>query len=227
MAVWCPGAPRHQNAEPFNSLACFSPRCFWNTRIPPCRLDGDGAVATPQVACGARHTLALTQRGAAFAAGWNRFGQLGVGARDRASRRTPTRVAGPWNPRGAEHAAERACAASASARGTHPTAQEWAGAGGGRDAGPVGRACEDESRDGRVHRADAAGCGADPEDPPDVECRDNQGQAEAERASVDLDRGAETGHELLGGSAGGKLQEARVLDVVCGWWHSLFIVEFV
>ncbi|KAK9845284.1 hypothetical protein WJX81_002356 [Elliptochloris bilobata] len=52
-----------------------------------------------KVACGARHTLALTQRGVAFATGWNRFGQLGVGRSDRASRHEAARVVGPWIPR--------------------------------------------------------------------------------------------------------------------------------
>ncbi len=47
-----------------------------------------------QVACGARHTLLLTQHGAAFATGWNCFGQLGVGRGDRASRCVAARVAG-------------------------------------------------------------------------------------------------------------------------------------
>ena len=179
------------------------------------------------MACGARHTLALTQRGAAFATGWNRFGQLGVGARDRASRRAATRVAGLWEPRGAQHAAERACAASAGARDTHAAAQQGAGADGGNgDAGLAGLACGGESR--KLQGADAAGCGADAEKPPSMECRDSQEQAEVERGVVDLiKRCAGTAQEQLEGSAGGNLQDVRVLDVVCGWWHSLFIVEFV
>ena len=179
------------------------------------------------MACGARHTLALTQRGAAFATGWNRFGQLGVGARDRASRRTATRVAGPWDLRGAQHAAERACAASAGARGTHAAAQQGAGAGAGRDAGSAGWTSTGEPRDGRAHGADEGGCSADAENAPGIVCGDTQGRAEVERFGVDLDRSAERGHEQLGGGAAGKLQNVRVLDVVCGWWHSLFIVEFV
>lgn len=185
-----------------------------------------GLACAPQVACGARHTLALTQRGAAFATGWNRFGQLGVGVCDRASRRTATRVAGPWEPRGAQPVAEHACAAIASARDTHAAAQQGAGAGGGGDAGPAGRACEGGSHD--FYGADTAGCGAVAENAPTMECRDSQEQAEAERAGVDLTRRcAEAAQEQLEGSAYGKLRDVRVLDVVCGWWHSLFIVEFV
>lgn len=192
-----------QFAEAFQSFADFFPSCLPGLT---CGQWGDGAVGAPQVACGARHTLALTQRGAAFATGWNCFGQLGVGARDRTNRRTATRVAGPWNLRGAQHAVERACAASACSAG-------WA--------------CGGEPR-GRLHGADAAGCGAEAGKPSDVKCRDTQGQAEVVREGIDQGSScADTAHEQLAGGAGGKLQDVRVLDVVCGWWHSLFIVELV
>ena len=186
------------------------------------------AVAASQVACGARHTLALTQRGAAFAAGWNRFGQLGVGAGERASRRTATRVAGPWSLRCARHAAAHARAPSASACGSRGAAQHGTSAGVAGDAGPAGWASGGGPDGSSLPGVGAAGCGADTERLPDAQCSDSQGQAGVGCEAVGQGtRCAEAAHAQLGAGAGGKLQDAQVLDVAAGWWHSLFVVELV
>ena len=195
--------------------------------MAPCRHEDAQDTAAFQVACGARHTLVLTQCGAAFATGWNCFGQLGIGAGERANRHTAVRVAGPWNPRGAQHTAKHACAAGASACEAHGSAQHGAGAEGGATAGPAGWASEGVPRGGSALNVGAAGCGAQGGTLPDSDCRDRQGQAEMDRGGLGLGDCVRTVHTLLGPGTEDKLQVTRVLDVVCGWWHSLFVVEFV
>lgn len=143
------------------------------------------------MACGARHTLVLAATGAAFAFGWNRFGQLGLGGGDRASRSLATRVPGPWEAHGGAPAASPldACGQAAPERSspdcTAGTAVTAARPTAGYANGKGGRAC----------------------------CDSGDGQDDATRVAARS--------EACRGSGGG---EMRVLDVVAGWWHTLFVV---